>query len=161
MDLIRDRRRSVDLDEFLQRPLFAHLATASEHGPRTSPVWFLWEDGAIWILAHRTSSSFDKRIERDPRCSLGIVDADLTTGTVHHVGMRGRATVEAFDVARGRRLLSRYLDGPVEDWDPMFVEVLDWPDDYVFVRFEPETVVARDQSYATASTANADARGSP
>jgi len=161
MDLIHDRPRSVDLDEFLQRPLFAHLATASEHGPRTSPVWFLWEANSIWILAHRESSSFEKRIERDPRCSLGILDADLTTGKVHHVGMRGQATVEAFDVERGRRLLSRYLDGPVEDWDAMFVEVLDHPGDYVFVRFEPETVVARDQSYATASSTNADARRRP
>jgi hypothetical protein len=28
--VIRDRPKSVDLDEFLARPLFAHLATASE-----------------------------------------------------------------------------------------------------------------------------------
>ena len=31
-------RASFDLDEFLARPLFAHLATASDLGPRDSPA---------------------------------------------------------------------------------------------------------------------------
>lgn len=31
------------LDDLLQRPLFAHLSTVHEDGPRESPVWFLWE----------------------------------------------------------------------------------------------------------------------
>jgi hypothetical protein len=41
MKVIRDRARSVDLHEFLSRPLFAHLASADEQGPRESPVWFV------------------------------------------------------------------------------------------------------------------------
>ena len=151
MERIRDRPRSVDLDDVLARPLFAHLATASEQGPRSSPVWFLWEDESIWILADRAASSFEKRIERDPRCAISVVDFDPSTGRVHHVGMRGRATVEPFDPERAKRLLSRYLDGPTDAWDPMFAKVLANPDDHVFVRFDPETVVARDQSYTVAS----------
>jgi hypothetical protein len=39
-----------DLDEFLSRPLFAHLAHASEHGPRESPVWFHWDGASVWII---------------------------------------------------------------------------------------------------------------
>jgi hypothetical protein len=38
------------LDEFLARPLYAHLAHSSEHGPRESPVWFHWDGRAIWII---------------------------------------------------------------------------------------------------------------
>jgi len=53
-----------DIDDFLQRPLFAHLATASEDGPRESPVWFLWEDGAIWLIGN-SRDSFQKRIQKD------------------------------------------------------------------------------------------------
>jgi hypothetical protein len=53
MKLIHDRPGTVDLEEFLSRPLFAHLATASEEGPRESPVWFLGEDGAVWIIGSR------------------------------------------------------------------------------------------------------------
>src|SRR5882672_7211922 len=43
-------RPVFDLDEFLSRPLYAHLAHSSEHGPRESPVWFHWDGQAIWII---------------------------------------------------------------------------------------------------------------
>jgi hypothetical protein len=97
MKLIHDWSRPVDLEEFLSRLLFAHLASASEEGPRESPVWFLWEDGAVWIIGSLRDDSFPRRIEREPRCAIGIVDFDLERGLVHHVGMRGRASVEPFD----------------------------------------------------------------
>jgi hypothetical protein len=38
MKIGRDRATSVDLDEFLSRPLFGYLATASDAGPRVSPI---------------------------------------------------------------------------------------------------------------------------
>jgi hypothetical protein len=146
MRLIRDRPRTVDIDEFLARPLFAHLATGSEAGPRESPVWFLWEDAAVWIIGSRRDDSFPGRIERDPRCAIGIVDFEAEVGRVHHVGMRGRGTVERFDAGRARRLLSRYLRGGEAAWDRRFRATLDDPD-AVLIRFDPETVVARDVSY--------------
>jgi hypothetical protein len=43
------------------------------------------------------------------------------------------------------RLLSRYM-GERGAWDTRFVEILD-DSDYILIRFEPETVVVRDQSY--------------
>ena len=146
MRVIRDRPRSVDLDVFLSRPLFAHLATASDDGPRESPVWFLWEDGFVWILGSRATDTFPARIERDARCAIGIVDSDLETGRVEHVGMRGRANVEPLDVARATRLLARYLGGDEQLLDSRFRESLRDPAT-VFVRFQPSTVVARDVSY--------------
>jgi pyridoxamine 5'-phosphate oxidase-like protein len=146
MRVIHDRPRSVDLDEFLARPLLAHLATASDKGPCESPVWFLWEDGAIWILASGKTDTFPARLERDPRCAIGIVDFDLTTGLVQHVGFRGRAAVEGLDMQREKRLLARYLGADEAQWDSRFRESLGDPES-VFVRFEPETAVARDVSY--------------
>jgi Pyridoxamine 5'-phosphate oxidase len=146
MRVIRDRPRSVDVDELLARPLFAHLATASDEGPRESPVWFLWEDEAIWILGSRRTDTFPARLEHDPRCALGIVDFDREEGLVHHVGMRGRASIEAFDPDRARRLLARYLGADADDWDKRFLDTLTDPDN-LFVRFVPESVVARDVSY--------------
>jgi hypothetical protein len=122
MEIIRDRASSVDLEEFLARPRFAHLATASERGPRDSPVWFLWEDHAVWIIGSKATDTFPERIEAEARCAVGIVDFDRGLGHVQHVGMRGRATVERFDSRRARRLLAR--------------------------RFVPESVVVRDVSYA-------------
>lgn len=32
-----------DPSEVLAKPLTAYLATGSPDGPRSSPVWFLWE----------------------------------------------------------------------------------------------------------------------
>jgi len=133
------------LDDILARPLFAHLATASEQGPRESPVWFLWEDGALWIIGNYKTDTFPKRVEREPRCAIGIVDFDASTGLVQHAGFRGRARLMPHDPARMERLLSRYM-GEREQWDSRFVEILD-DSDYIFIRFEPEMAVVRDQSY--------------
>lgn len=144
--VIRDRPKSVDVDELLAQPLFAHLATASDEGPRESPVWFLWEGGAIWIIGSRRADSFPARLKRDPACAIGIVDFDRKRGIIHHVGMRGQATIEPFDPQRARRLLARYLGDRSDTWDRRFRETLSDPDN-ILVRFVPETVVARDQSY--------------
>ena len=64
-------RPVFDLDEFLSRPLYTHLAHSSEHGPRESPVWFHWDGQAVWIVG---GTSFPTNLQRDPRCALGIVD---------------------------------------------------------------------------------------
>lgn len=147
MRVIRDASGTVELDEFLTRPLFAHLATASEFGPRESPLWFLWEDDAVWIIGNQRTDTFPKRIEREPHCAVGIVDFDRRRGLVQHVGMRGRATVEPFDEARSKRLLRRYLGENEAEWDAArFLAFMDDPEN-ILVRFVPETVVARDQSY--------------
>jgi Pyridoxamine 5'-phosphate oxidase len=150
MKIIRDRPKSVDVDELLARPLFAHLATTSDEGPRESPVWFLWEDEAIWIIGSRQRNTFLTRVAHEPRCALSIVDFDPERGVVHHVGMRGHATVEPFERERARRLLTRYLGRNTDAWDARFRDTLDDPDN-AFIRFVPDTVVARDQSYAVDS----------
>lgn len=147
MRVIRDASRGTfDLEEFLSRRLFAHLSTASEKGPRESPVWFSWEEESLWIIGD-SADTFPRRIGKEPRCAVGIVDFDPSTGLVQHAGFRGRATVEPFDRDRARRLFSRYLGEDQTKWDVMFREALD-DTDLVFVRFTPETVVARDQSYS-------------
>ena len=143
-DLDEEAARSL-MSDILSRPLFAHLATSSESGPRESPVWFLWEDGALWIIGNNRTDSFPKRVERDPRCAVGVVDFDVSTGLVQHVGFRGRACLRPHDEKRMRRLLGRYMGEP-ESWDPRFVDV-PGDTDYILLRFEPETVVVRDQSY--------------
>ena len=146
MRVIKDRPRSVDIDEFLSKPLVAHLATASGYGPRDSPVWFLWEEGAIWIIGNQKTDTFPRRIQHEPRCAISIVNFDKSVGLFHHVGLRGRGKVEPFDRERAGRLLARYLGEAKDHWDRRFIETLDDPDN-VFIRFDPETAVTRDVSY--------------
>ena len=136
--------KGFDLDEFLEKPLFAHLSTLSKEGPRESPVWFYWEDEHIYIIGTPSSDSFPGRIEENPDCAIGIVDLDHTTGKVLHAGFRGYATVESFDKKIATRLLQRYL-GPDEDsWDPRFQGL---GNSNILIKFSPDTVVVRDQSF--------------
>ncbi len=136
--------RDFEIDAFLQRPLFAHLATVSEEGPCESPIWFLWEDNALWFIADERSS-YAKRLEKDPRAAVGIVDFDLKRGLLQHVGMRGTVHLLPMDKERLTRFLERYL-GPESEWDAWFKQhVIDHQSR--MIRFTPRTVVARDQSY--------------
>lgn len=142
MEIIRGKR-SFDLDEFLKKPLFAHLSPVSSEGPRDSPVWFFWEDKCLWIIG-TPGDTFPLRIDNNPNCAIGIVDFDPSTGKVLHAGFRGRATVEPFNFDLAKRLLAKYL-GPIEkEWDSRFKNQ---DPKNVFIRFAPETVVVRDQSY--------------
>jgi len=121
-----------DLDAFLAQPLMAHLATASEAGPRDSPVWFLWEDGAIWLVGNT--------------CAVGIVQFDLARGLLRHVGIRGVGAVERLDHDRLKRLLRRYLGDDETAWNRDFnASVIDRLE--LMIRIQPTSILARDQSY--------------
>ena len=137
-------RPLFDLDEFLARPLYAHLAHSAGGEPRESPVWFHWDGQAVWIIG---GASFPTNLRREPRCALGIVDWGPATGKSHHVGMRGTAEVLPFDPAVARTILRKYFGPEEADWDRRFDDVFTNEHDLELVRFTPDTVVVRDQSY--------------
>ena len=137
-------RAIFDLDEFLSRPLYAHLAHSSEQGPRESPVWFHWDGMHLWIIG---GESFPANLKRDPRCALGIVDWDPATGRSQHVGLRGTAEVLPLDAAMARTIFRRYFGPDEADWDRRFDDVFTGALGLEVVRITPETVVMRDQSY--------------
>lgn len=89
--------RDFDVDTFLRQPLTARLATS---GPTVRPVWFLWEDGAFWVLTGPWARLFD-RVKDDPHVALVVDECDVATGRVQQVIARGRAELVPFDVARG------------------------------------------------------------
>ncbi|WP_224816949.1 pyridoxamine 5'-phosphate oxidase family protein [Hasllibacter sp. MH4015] len=132
----------------LAKPLMANLATVTADGaPRNAPVWFAWEDGALWMLSGIDNSSA-QRIAANPQVAVEIVDYDNAGGVLRHVGLRGRATVEPMDTALFRRLLRRYL-GPEEVWNAWFIEevaCIDHPDGRL-IRLVPESVFTNDVSF--------------
>jgi nitroimidazol reductase NimA-like FMN-containing flavoprotein (pyridoxamine 5'-phosphate oxidase superfamily) len=139
---------SFEIDEFLSRPLTARIAT---NGPTVRPVWFLWEDGAFWILTGPWARLLS-RVREDPALALVVDECDLSTGRVRQVIARGRAEVLAFDVPRGRRKLARYLGADEERWDQRFRRYLhDDPAEKgtAWLRLRPSSLVARDLSYTT------------
>src|SRR5258708_23159702 len=83
-DLDEDAARDL-LSDLLSRPLFAHLDTASDQAPRESPVWFLWESGALWIIGKYRTDTFPKSIDQEPRCEIGLVYFNNYYCVVQHV----------------------------------------------------------------------------
>ena len=137
-----------DPEEVLRLPLMATLCTlAADGAPRSAPVWFAWEDGALWMLSSADASSA-RRIAGDPRVSVEIVDYANDAGRLRHLGLRGRATVEAMDTALFRRLLTRYLGAP-ETWNPWFIDTVARIDDPEgrLIRLVPESTFTNDVSY--------------
>jgi hypothetical protein len=133
----------------LEQPLMAHLATASPEGPRGTPVWYLWEEEALWIPGD-TGSHFVARVVADPRVAVDIVDYDNAEGRLLHLGLRGRAEVkEAGVAARFRRLLARYLGDDAAAWNAWFLDTVARPDDPEtrMIRLRPESVFTSNVSY--------------
>lgn len=56
MNVVQDTL-PIPLAEFFARPLFCFLATASPDGPRVSPLWYGWEDEAVWTIADTETKS--------------------------------------------------------------------------------------------------------
>ncbi|UYB39104.1 pyridoxamine 5'-phosphate oxidase family protein [Streptomyces sp. Je 1-4] len=114
------------------------------------PVWFLWEDGAFWVLTGPWTRLFN-RVKNDPNVALVVDECDLVTGRVRQVIARGRAELVPFDAPRGRRKLVRYLEVDVALWDARFVGYLyDNPGERgtMWLRLRPASLKVQDLSYA-------------
>jgi hypothetical protein len=135
-----------EVEEFLARPLTARVAT---DGPSVRPTWYLWEDGAFWILSGPWSR-LPARVRVRPRIALTVDVCELDTGLVRQVVASGDADVRPFDVARGRRKLARYLGPDEARWDPRFRAYLHDDPGTVWVHLRPSRLVAKDLSYEVA-----------
>jgi hypothetical protein len=139
--------REFDVEAFLAQPLTARVATA---GPTVRPTWFLWEEGAFWILTGPWARLLS-RVRTDPVIALVVDVCDVGTGLVRQVIARGQAEILPFDVPRGRRKLSRYLGADDAKWDNRFRHyLLDDPAEQgtVWLRLRPDSLVAKDLSYS-------------
>lgn len=145
MELLEDTL-DVSLEAFLDRPLFCFLGQVADGEPRVSPLWYLWENGRIWCLGDTVGKSYTRRVERRSETAVAVVDFDVRTGRVEHVGMRGHAELSPLEEGRTFRLLRRYLGEETDEWDSRFADLDD--ERWAFVEFTPETVVARDQSFS-------------
>lgn len=141
--------RSFEPEVVLRLPLVANLATAAADGsPRNAPVWFHWEDGALFMLSDEHASSAS-RVRHDPRVAVEIVHYDNAAGILRHLGMRGRATVEPMDPQVFRRLLARYLGPDEAAWNQWFVAQIARIEDPSgrLIRLSPDSIFTNDVSY--------------
>jgi len=140
--------RPFDPESVLARPLMAMLATACEDGPRLAPVWFLWEEGALWMPGAVGGSSV-QRLAQDPRCAVEIVAFDNAAGILLHLGLRGWARVLPREPAHFRRLLAKYLGPDESQWNPWFFETVARIDDPAgrLIRLAPDSVFSNNVSH--------------
>ena len=141
--------RAFEAERVLRLPLMAHLSTICPEGPRGTPVWFLWEEGVLWIPGD-TGSHFVQRIEADPRVAVDIVEYDNAAGILQHVGLRGSAELGDTDVpARFGRVLAKYLGPDRTTWNAWFVERIARIDDPAtrMIRLVPDSIFTNDVSY--------------
>ncbi|MFD1341140.1 pyridoxamine 5'-phosphate oxidase family protein [Litorisediminicola beolgyonensis] len=140
--------RPFDPHLLLTAPLMAVLSTVSETGaPRNAPVWYAWEEDALWMLSHDGASSL-RRIAANAEVSVEILDYDNGAGRLRHLGLRGQAEIHPMDPPFFRRLLARYL-GPEPTWNRWFIETvarIDDPDGRL-IRLVPSSVFTNDVSH--------------
>ncbi len=137
-------RRDFNIQNVLSKPLMLYLATVCEEGPRSSPLWFLYEDEKIWLFG-TDKDSFIKRLRNDPRCALSVVDFNLKSGILLHVGIRGMATLQQVNPERLRRFVGKYLGYDTDSWNKWFIKNVVDPVD-MMVEVKPKTIVAKDVS---------------
>ena len=100
----------------LAMPVMAFLGTVEGSKPRVVPVWFIWEDAALWVLGDKSGSSV-KRISENPECAVDIIYFDVAKGVLLHLGLHGRAVVEKSGPLRFRQLLGKYLGDGHLNWN--------------------------------------------
>ncbi len=119
----------AERDEFLQQPgILCRIATVDAEGaPHVTPVWFIYEDGAIYITPRAASEWLD-HIRHDPRVALTIDDQHHPYRKVVIQGIAEVVRQPGDDAAWRdlyRRIATRYV--PPDAADRYIQETIDQP----------------------------------
>ncbi len=110
---------TAERDEFLQKPgVLCRIATVTKEGkPHVTPVWFIYEEGQIWITP-REAASWLANLSWEPKVALTI---DEDVAPYRKVTVEGWAET-AFDPGqddqwrdRYRRIAIRYVPPEAAD----------------------------------------------
>ena len=82
---------TAEMDAFLARERTCRLATLGPGGPHVSPVWFVWEAGALWVYSLTRSQRWAD-VQRDPRVAA-VIDGGHHYAELHGVEIEGEAAV--------------------------------------------------------------------
>ena len=80
-----------ELDAFLNEERTCRLATISPKGPHVSPLWYVWDGGAMWFTSVVRSQRWTD-IQREPTVSV-VVDAGLD-----YMELRGAELIGRVDI---------------------------------------------------------------
>jgi PPOX class probable F420-dependent enzyme len=100
-----------ELDALLREPNPAVIVTLKPDGaPHSVATWYLWEDGRLLVNMDESRARL-RYLERDPRVSLTVLDAE---DWYRHVSLRGRVVTLTEDegLANIDRLSRHYRGRP-------------------------------------------------
>ena len=81
------------IQEFLNRPVIARIATADKDGqPHVVPVWFGWDGESLWISAFADTRKVQE-LNQNPLISVAIDETEGANGSTKAVIMEGRAVL--------------------------------------------------------------------
>ena len=130
---MRTRLQPDDLDDLLQRPLLAVLATRRSDGDvLLSPLWHEWREGGFNIFTGADDVKV-RHIRGDPRVRIVVCEDEPP---YRGIEVSGRARVDPGDPAVGLRIAARYLG---QDRARKWVGVGD-----VVIRIDPDGIRAWD-----------------
>ena len=79
---------AAEVDLFLRDELVCRVATTGPAGPHLSPLWFVWDGGALWLYSLTRSQRWTD-LQRDPSVAV-LVDAGTAYDELRGVELRGR-----------------------------------------------------------------------
>lgn len=128
-----------EMDEFLQRPLIARLATVRPDGaPYINPLWFEWDGSDFWLLARRRSA-YVEHLRANPRVCLSVASDELPYTRVTAIGRAEVANPDGSSdvwLPLARRLTRRYVGGVDDDYAERTAQQSRW-----LIRVVPEETI--------------------
>lgn len=97
-----------EVDAFLDEQRICRVATVGTNGPHATPLWFVWQDGALWLTSLSRSQRWAD-LQNDPRMAV-VVDTGEAYTELRGVELRGRVEVVG-EVPRTGEPVPE-LDGP-------------------------------------------------
>lgn len=135
-------QKQIIINEFLQQPLIARMATADLNGqPHVVPVWFGWDGSTLWISSYSNTRKVCE-LEKNPKISV-VIDVANDNGDNKGVIFEGAVELirepRAFLRAKFVWIYTRYLgsDGVLAE------EPQSWIEDphNLLIKLTPEKVI--------------------
>src|ERR1700754_3562920 len=82
---------SDEVDAFLAEQRTCRVATVGTNGPHATALWYLWQDGSLWLTSIARSQRWTD-LENDPRIAV-VVDAGEDYAELRGVELRGKVEV--------------------------------------------------------------------
>jgi PPOX class probable F420-dependent enzyme len=102
-----------ELVPLLESSAVAFVSTIGPRGePQTTPLWFLWEDGALWLSLVEGRQKL-RNLRDDPRISVVVVDPADPTWYVELRGHIAGLTPDP-DLVLERKVSDKYTGGHVD-----------------------------------------------